>query len=104
MVNPGRSTERVLNPLSEGTVLNNGDVVRVETGGGGGWGDPWEREVERVLSDVLGGFISVGAARDDYGVAIGADGAVDFAATYQLRGKGDASSEQRGMSAAARAS
>lgn len=88
VVNPGRSEEQVLNPLSEGTLLNRGDVVRVETGGGGGWGDPYEREPERVLKDVLGGFISARGARDDYGVVIAPGGAVDIDATRKLRGSG----------------
>ena len=45
-------------PLSDGNVLRRGDVVRIETGGGGGWGHPFDREPERVLADVLGGFVS----------------------------------------------
>jgi N-methylhydantoinase B len=88
VVNPGRHDERILNPLSEGTLLNAGDVVRVETGGGGGWGDPYEREPDQVLSDVLGGFISARAALDDYGVVLGVGQAtVDYNATYQQRGR-----------------
>ena len=35
-----------------------GDVVRIETGGGGGWGHPFDREPERVLADVPDGFVS----------------------------------------------
>ena len=94
VVNPGGHEERVLNPLSEGTLLNKGDVVRVETGGGGGWGDPYKREPERVFSDLLGGFISAGAALDDYGVVIAPDqGAIDFEATNKLRATRDSSSE-----------
>ena len=54
------------------------------SGGGGGWGDPFERDVERVLSDVRAGFVSAAAARRDYGVAI-EDGRVDQAATRALR-------------------
>jgi N-methylhydantoinase B len=62
--------------------------VRIETGGGGGWGDPFEREPQRVLADVLGGFVSRGAAERDYGVVLSADGrAVDEAATQARRGR-----------------
>ncbi|MEC8958350.1 MAG: hypothetical protein VYE35_01375, partial [Chloroflexota bacterium] len=50
-----------------------GDVVRVYTAGGGGWGDPLEREPERVLDDVLDGFVSVRGAEDSYGVVIDPD-------------------------------
>ena len=32
--------------------------MRIETGGGGGWGHPFDREPERVLADVRGGFVS----------------------------------------------
>jgi len=42
----------------------------VVTTGGGGWGDPLEREPDLVLRDVLEGKVSLEAARDDYGVAL----------------------------------
>ncbi len=59
------------------------------TAGGGGWGDPFEREPERVLRDVRDGVVSVESAADDYGVVIGADGrSVDGAATDALRSRG----------------
>jgi len=86
VVNPGRADERLLPPLSDGNIVKRGDIVRIETGGGGGWGHPHDREPERVLADVLGGFVSPGRARDDYGVAFSADGrAVDATATARLR-------------------
>jgi N-methylhydantoinase B len=59
--------------------------VIVRTGGGGGWGNPHERDVAAVQHDVLEDYISVEAARDLYGVAISADGAIDEAATAKLR-------------------
>ncbi|MBI3710242.1 MAG: hydantoinase B/oxoprolinase family protein [Proteobacteria bacterium] len=87
IVNPGRPDERILEPLSDGTVMRRGDVLRLETGGGGGWGHPFEREAERVLKDVLGGFVSRDSAERDYGVVLTADGrAVDEAATARCRG------------------
>ncbi|MBM3568084.1 MAG: hydantoinase B/oxoprolinase family protein [Alphaproteobacteria bacterium] len=86
VLNPGRATERVLPPIGDGTTVRKGDVIRIETGGGGGWGDPFAREPERVLADVLGGFVSERSARADYGVALAADGrSVDAAATRKLR-------------------
>ena len=96
LVNPGRHDERTLNALSEGTLLNRGDIVRVETGGGGGWGDPYEREPERVLRDVLGGFVSAQGARDDYGVVIAPGGAIDNDATRKLRASGSRQEGKRG--------
>jgi len=84
VVNPGTATERLLAPLSDGNRLVRGDILRIETGGGGGYGPPFDRPVEAVLEDVLGGFVGVEAARRHYGVVL-RDGAVDAAATAALR-------------------
>ncbi|HXE51134.1 MAG TPA: hypothetical protein VN663_22345, partial [Ramlibacter sp.] len=57
-------------------------------GGGGGYGDPHERDEQLVLADVLDGVLSVQAARDDYGVVIDAASlALDPSATKLLRGR-----------------
>ena len=85
VVNPGRPDERVLAPMSDGNVLRRGDVMRLTTSGGGGWGNPLDRPPERVRKDVLGGFVSAESAREDYGVLLGAAGAVDPAATARLQ-------------------
>jgi N-methylhydantoinase B len=86
VINPGRPDERVIAPLSDGNIVRNGDVVRIETGGGGGWGHPFDREPARVLSDVRAGFVSPGRAAADYGVVVAADGcAIDHAATQARR-------------------
>ena len=84
VLNPGTAAERVLPPLSDGTMLSKGDVVRIETGGGGGYGHPFDRDPARVLEDVLGGLVSAEAARGDYGVAV-AGPAVDAVETARLR-------------------
>lgn len=47
--------------------LSNGDVVRICTGGGGGWGDPQAREPRLVEDDVRNGYISEEQARRSYG-------------------------------------
>jgi N-methylhydantoinase B len=44
--------------------------VIIRTGGGGGWGDPFERDPDAVLIDVLEGLVSVEAAKQTYGVVI----------------------------------
>jgi len=67
-------------------VSANSEVV-VRTGGGGGWGEPLERDPERVRWDVLEEFVSQEAARDLYGVALREDLSVDQAATRELRRK-----------------
>ncbi len=51
-------------PLAEGALL------RLRTTGGGGWGDPFQREPELVLLDVLRGLVSVESAERDYGVVV----------------------------------
>ena len=71
---------------SDGNILKLGDVLRIETGGGGGYGHPFDRPIESVLEDVAGGFVSAEAARGLYGVAID-DGAVDPDTTAKLRAK-----------------
>ncbi len=88
VVNPGRADERVLAPLSDGNALRRGDILRIETGGGGGRGHPFDRAPALVLRDVLEGYVSVAAAARDYGVVI-RDGALDEDATRAApRGSG----------------
>jgi N-methylhydantoinase B len=63
-----------------------GTCVRVETAGGGGWGDPLERDVLRVLEDVQDGIVSIDSARDDFGVVIdGPKLTINTVATERLR-------------------
>ncbi len=62
-----------------------GQHVRLETPGGGGFGDPMTRDPVRVGRDVNLGYVTKAAARSDYGVVIGENGAVDAAATAALR-------------------
>jgi N-methylhydantoinase B len=66
--------------------LKEGDMFRLDTPGGGGYGDPLARPAERVLADVREGFVSPAAAAREYGVVITADkSAVDEAATMKRR-------------------
>ena len=74
VVNPGTDAERELEPFSDGNLLVRGDVLRLETGGGGGWGHPYDREPEQVLADVRGSFVSREAAEQEYGVILTANG------------------------------
>jgi N-methylhydantoinase B len=57
----------------------------VRTGGGGGWGDPLERDVGKVVEDVREDMISREAARDLYGVVLDDDLRLDLVATEALR-------------------
>jgi len=72
VLNPGTPKERELLPLGDGIVLERGDLLRLETCGGGGWGDPLERDPERVRADVARGFVTVRGALEDYGVVLDA--------------------------------
>ncbi|HWV42840.1 hydantoinase B/oxoprolinase family protein [Pseudorhodoplanes sp.] len=69
-IDPAGADERRLGGLVDGAAVRAGEIVRVETTGGGGWGDPLEREVDLVVRDVLQGKISTQAAREDYGVVL----------------------------------
>ncbi len=77
-------SEEWLPAKCDGVKVQEGDVLYFNTWGGGGWGDPLERDPELVRIDVMRGLVSAkGAAR--YGVVIGDDGSVDTAATEALR-------------------
>ncbi|CCC99812.1 hydantoinase B/oxoprolinase family protein [Azospirillum baldaniorum] len=65
--------------------IRDGQRVRLETPGGGGWGDPRRRDAEAVARDVRLGYLGIDAARSAYGVALTDDGALDVAATAALR-------------------
>ncbi len=92
----GRGGDIWINPDTDGAKrlptryadypLKAGDIFRLDTPGGGGYGDPHARPAERVLADVREGTISAAAAERDYGVVLTADGqAVDEAATAKKR-------------------
>ena len=61
--------------MNDDVPIRAGSVLRLRTTGGGGWGDPFEREPELVLRDVLQGRVSEESAARDYGVVV-RDGAI----------------------------
>src|SRR5688572_18840271 len=65
--------------------LVNDDVLVLRSAGGGGYGDPLERAVERVLGDWREGYISAERCRERYGVVVTAGGDVDVGASEELR-------------------
>jgi N-methylhydantoinase B len=70
------------------TEIDAGDSFLIETGGGGGFWNPLERDPERVLADVRAGYVSRESAYRDYGVVIRQEGrrcSLDAAATAELR-------------------
>ena len=58
----------------KGLALAPGDLLCVETGGGGGYGSPAQRPLPAIQRDLDAGYVSAAAAAQDYGVTIGADG------------------------------
>jgi N-methylhydantoinase B len=61
------------------------DAICLQLPGGGGFGNPWERDPQYVRDDVLDGLITAEQARRDYGVAIDANGEIDVTETKRLR-------------------
>jgi N-methylhydantoinase B len=71
---------------TSGVQLAEGDRVTVTAGGGGGYGNPAQRNPERVLEDVVDGYVSIENARLEYGVAINPDTLeIDAVETEKLR-------------------
>ncbi|MDA0185833.1 MAG: hydantoinase B/oxoprolinase family protein [Proteobacteria bacterium] len=68
-----------------GIHITRGQKLRLETPGGGGYGNALDRPPEAVLADVTLGYVSAAVARDSYGVVIAADGTLDAGATAALR-------------------
>jgi N-methylhydantoinase B len=86
------SGKRLTIPLVGVIELEPGEFVVSTHSGGGGYGDPYDRQPPLVLRDVLAGWVSIDAARATYGVEIvktSADGSlqVDVMGTNSLRKK-----------------
>lgn len=86
ILNPGIDVERIIPAVSASFALEPGDVFSVRTPGGGGFGDPLNREPDEVLQDLLEGRISERSASEDYGIIV-RDGQLDDNATSRLRKK-----------------
>jgi N-methylhydantoinase B len=88
-VDSGGPNQRELEGLVDDEPVPAGTLVRIDTTGGGGWGDPLEREPELVALDVTQGKVSAGSAHDAYGVVLtraeGGDFTADLEATAVRR-------------------
>ncbi|MBI2964422.1 MAG: hydantoinase B/oxoprolinase family protein [Deltaproteobacteria bacterium] len=69
-LNPGRETERYLGAVFSAVPIQPGDAFTRPSAGGGGLGDPLERDPQRVLEDVVDGYVSIERAKKDYGVVV----------------------------------
>jgi N-methylhydantoinase B len=91
IVNPGTDRERDVGMYATGIQLKKGDHIYYNTAGGGGFGNPLERDPELVLKDVLDDWISLECAEEWYGVVIdeidaeALDYSIDGDATAKLR-------------------
>jgi N-methylhydantoinase B len=65
--------------------LERGDAYKMLSGGGGGFGDPLDREIDKVAEDVREGYVSAEVAREVYRVALDGQGRADAEATQRLR-------------------
>jgi N-methylhydantoinase B len=70
-----------------GVAIRAGDIVVMQSAGGGGYGDPLAREPDRVRDDVLAGYVSPERARLGYGVVFAPNGDVDVPATRAERAR-----------------
>ncbi len=69
-LNPGQPGGRFLGAIFSGVPVKEGDEFNRPSSGGGGFGDPLERDPVMVLEDVIDEYVSVARARTDYGVVI----------------------------------
>ncbi|MBN1277909.1 MAG: hydantoinase B/oxoprolinase family protein [Deltaproteobacteria bacterium] len=70
------------------TQFGPGDVVIMDAAGGGGYGSPFERELEKVENDVVDGYVSIEGARENYGVVVDSETMkVDVQASEKLRNR-----------------
>ncbi|EIF30493.1 N-methylhydantoinase B/acetone carboxylase, alpha subunit [Burkholderia sp. Ch1-1] len=83
-INPGTPGEQVLERVTV-LKLKRDDVIRLVTPAGGGFGDPLERELAAIESDLRREMLSAEAATRDYGVAFALDGSIDRSGTETLR-------------------
>ena len=70
-----------------GVAIGAGDIVVMQSAGGGGYGDPLAREPDRVRDDVRAGYVSPERARLGYGVVLTSNDEVDMAATQAERAR-----------------
>ena len=85
-INPDTAAAKRLPTRYADYPLKEGDVFRLDTPGGGGFGDPFARDPAQVLEDVAQGYVSMEAAERDYGVVIdGPGGSLDEAGTARRR-------------------
>jgi N-methylhydantoinase B len=79
--------KQILKSKASGISIKKDDVLSFKTAGGGGYGSPFKRRVDRVKDDYFNGKVTRAKARSEYGVVITEKGNVDIQATRELRKK-----------------
>jgi N-methylhydantoinase B len=87
LLNPNTLEEKIIPSKISDILVGEGEVISIQTAGGGGFGSPLERDPELVAHDCLQDKISYQDARDRYGVALTEEGVVDRKTTATLRGQ-----------------
>ncbi len=97
-IDPGGPNERVVDALADAEPVTAGEVIRIRTTGGGGWGDPLDRPYDEVARDLAWGKVSVEGAERDYGVVLRPQAGADEDPVVDV----EASDAERGRRRAAR--
>ncbi|MGG5889773.1 hydantoinase B/oxoprolinase family protein [Falsiroseomonas sp. HC035] len=99
---PGRGTVTASGdaaPRDVGTgemvaLVDAGTEIEGQIAGGSGFGEPWDRAIEAVQSDLEDGYVTAEGAVRDYGVVLGPDGRIDPAATARRRATREADADR----------
>jgi N-methylhydantoinase B len=84
-LNPETKNEQVINSKISNFLIKKGDILRITTAGGGGFGSAIMRDPDLVLNDYSLDKISEKEARDEYGVILTNYGTIDYDLTFKLR-------------------
>ncbi len=86
IVNYGTADAKEVTETSFAVKMPPGGIIQFYRAGGGGWGNPLERNVDAVLEDVKNGYVSIQSALNDYGVVINEkDFTINMEETEQIR-------------------
>ena len=89
-IDAGGPNEREIDALADAAPVKQGEIIRIRTTGGGGWGDPLLRPVAEVERDLRWGKVSFAGAQTDYGIIASGtkdDPLIDVTASSELRNK-----------------
>ena len=85
LLNPNTTEEKLIASKVSDVLVGEGDIISIQTAGGGGFGPPLERDPELVAYDYLQGKVSSQESRERYGVALSEEGVVNHKTTSILR-------------------